>query len=93
MISIPCGTKVTVSEVSGVYTASYVIESGESQTGNIAADITLDADTTVAFTNNLKAVSPTGYHANILPYALMLAVGLFLFPVVLSGRRRRKKAD
>ena len=54
-------------------------------------DGTLDSDKTVAFTNNLNAVSPTGYRANVLPYALMLATGLLLGAGMLLLPRRRRR--
>ena len=90
VISIPGGTEVTVSEENGVYTASYSVDDGTSVSGS-SATITLDTDKTVAFTNNLKAVSPTSYHTNILPYALMLATGLLLGAGMLLLPRRRRR--
>ena len=46
---------------------------------------------TVVFTNTGAAyIAPTGYRSDVLPFALMLALGLALLPVL---RRRRRRED
>ena len=41
----------------------------------------------------MNAVAPTNYTAHILPFTLMLATGMFLIPVMLSSKRRKKEED
>lgn len=50
------------------------------------------ADTTVAWTNEINIVSPTGVVIRIAPYALMLAAGVTLF-IILAVRRRKTKEN
>ena len=90
VISIPSGTNVTVSETNGVYTASYVIGSGTATAGNTTGSITMDDDKSVAFTNTLNAVSPTGVHFAYVPFLLMAAAGMMLG---LIGRRKRREEE
>ena len=97
VISIPRGVTVVVSEANGYYTASYGITTVGSSTsttgtGNTTSGtvIAMNTDTTVAFRNHLDPPSPTGLRFSVMPYALMLAAGLFLFLVVL-GRKRKEK--
>ena len=91
VISIPSGTNVTVSETNGVYTASYVIGSGTATAGNTTGSITMDDDKSVAFTNTLNAVSPTGVHFAYAPFLLMAAAGMMLGLIVTTGRKRRRE--
>jgi hypothetical protein len=90
VISIPSGTNVTVSETNGVYTASYVIGSGTATAGNTTGSITMDDDKSVAFTNTLNAVSPTGVHFAYAPFLLIAAAGMMLG---LIGRRKRREEE
>ena len=91
VISIPGGTAVTVSEENGIYTPAYSVDKGTVTPGSATPGITLDTDKEVAFTNNLNAASPTGYRANMIPYALMLATGLLLGAGMLLLPRRRRR--
>ena len=91
VLSIPGGTAVTISEENGIYTPAYSIDKGTVTPGSATPSITLDTDKEVAFTNNLNAASPTGYRANIIPYALMLATGLLLGAGMLLLTRRRRR--
>ena len=93
VISIPSGTEVTVSEENGLYTASHVIDSGSDTTGNTTSSITMDDDTSVAFTNTLNAVSPTSVRFTYAPFLLMAAAGLMLTLIVATGRKRRKEEE
>ena len=87
---IPAGTHVTVREEPGFYTPSYTYD------GNVyegaEADLILNTDYDLAFTNNMDAPSPTGLRLRWAPYALMLATGLLLALPVFRKRRRRGKA-
>ena len=92
VISIPAGCEVTVTETTGVdYVPSYAIGSGAATQNNIAS-FTINDDTTVAFTNQMNAPSPSGVVFHTVPFVLMLAVGLLL-PAVTLRRQRRKKEE
>lgn len=53
---------------------------------------TINDDTTVAFTNQMNAPSPSGVSFRTVPFALMLIMGLLL-PAVMPRRRRRKEEE
>ena len=92
VISIPAGCEVTVTETTGVdYVPSYAIGSGAATQNNIAS-FTINDDTTVAFTNQMNAPSPSGVSFRTVPFALMLIMGLLL-PAVMPRRRRRKEEE
>ncbi len=76
------------------YVLTAMIDSVTEQVSNGAFSVTVnDADRSVVMTNTRNAVSPTGYTARVLPFAMMLACGLFLIPVTLSGKRRKKEEN
>ena len=83
----------TVSEDAQDYTASHVIDSGSSVSGNNSGAITLaDADHSVAFTNTRNGVIPTGVLLTIAPFA----IGLLLFgalAIFFVARRKRRVED
>ena len=78
VISLPSATEVTVSETNTIYKESYVIGSGSSITGNTTESLVMDDDTSVAFTNTLNAVAPTGVRMNYVPFLLIFAAGVIL---------------
>lgn len=69
------------------YTTSYKVNGGQQQdsktaTGSLETSGDSTVSTTVAFTNNRNAVSPTGLIMDIAPYALLVVVaaaGCFVF--------------
>ncbi len=73
------------------YEPSYVVGTNESES-NHTVTLTLNDDTTVAFTNLMNAPSPSGVSFRTVPFALMLIMGLLL-PAVMPRRRRRKEEE
>lgn len=93
IVSIPSGTQVTLTEVNcGYYHPSYVLGTAASVNG-ASVSVTMDNDTTVAFTNTYNAVSPSGITFRTLPFILILSMSALLVPVVIVGRRRRKEEE
>ena len=83
-ITLPLNKKITIIEDSGNYSATWKYN-GETMKGSTAA-VTLAGDAVLTFTNDLKAVAPTGFRDTVAPYLLMGMMGLAL----LSLLRRRK---
>ena len=93
VLSIPAGTVVVVTEEPGNYTPSYTIStaSGAGTSGEEDhAEVTMNVETTVAFTNNLDPPAPTGVHFRFAPYALLLAAGLLPLALLVFRKRRRR---
>ena len=93
VISIPRGVTVTVTETNPGYgQTSYTVSGGTTASGSGAAtgSIAMNADTTVAFTNNFAAVAPTGLSFAYAPFLLMAAAGMMLG---LIGRRKRREEE
>lgn len=93
VISIPRGVTVTVTETNPGYgQTSYTVSGGTTASGSGAAtgSIAMNADTTVAFTNNFAAVAPTGLSFAYAPFLLMAVAGIVLG---LIGRRKRRKEE
>lgn len=61
--------------------------------GQIAATAVTDTIDTITVTNDISAVSPTGYVARFAPYALMLIGGIALLIVAKKHRRHAEEED
>lgn len=79
---LPVGTKYTVSEVNGNYTATYVVtENGTeivaSTPGNSYAEADgLAGDTNVTINNHREGIVPTGILMTVAPFAALMVIGI-----------------
>ena len=96
--SVNSGTPVSDNNVSwGTTPASAVAQTTKADYESTKATVdttkiaTVDATQTVAITNTLLLISPTGVVMRFAPYALMLAAGLLI--VILGKRRKNNKED
>lgn len=92
VLGLNAGAVCTVSEDSQDYTASHVVDSGSSVTGNNSGAITLaDANHSVAFTNTRDGIIPTGVLLTVAPFA----IGLLLFGAlaIFFVARKKKRAE
>ena len=51
------------------------------------------ADTTVAWTNEISVVSPTGYVVRFAPYAMIMIAGVILFVIAKKHRKNTEKEE
>lgn len=109
LYNIPYGTKVTITEQdytgdNGGYTTFYTVSTGETNVGGIEstpssvqsriATVTINAPvTTVTFTNDKQATTPTGVLLDSLPYILILVAIAVVAGVVIVRRRRSRDDD
>lgn len=93
VLGLNAGAICTVSEDAQDYTASHAVDGGSSVTGNNSGAITLvDANHSVAFTNERDGIIPTGVLLTIAPFA----IGLLLFgalAIFFIARRKRRVED
>ena len=85
-IALPEGGTYTITEAEEYgYITSLTVNGADSEEINRRIVI-LNEDTTVAFTNYRPPVAPTGYHADKLPFLVLLLAGAIL---ALVSRRRK----
>ncbi len=83
------GAVCSVSEAEQDYTASYILDSGSTVSGNSTGNITLaNSDHEVAFTNRRDGIIPTGIIIAIAPYAIgILLIGAIAIFAISRKRR------
>ena len=101
-LQVPYGYQATVSEAPDGYTATSqitpVLSSKPDGTGDATVIFTTDKDYTIAYTNHLDPVPPTGLESNhTKPYALMITAagiaGLALIGSIVARRVRRRREE
>lgn len=86
-ITVNVGDTITITENNGSYTPAWAVEGGTSGSTN-SATITVNADTTITFTNTLNLETPnTGITLDIAPYVILLATVAVGF-VLMAGKKR-----
>ena len=90
---MPYGYTATLHEEADGYTASFTVD-GESVEGTQPVPV-MNENHTVAYTNRLDPVAPTGLESNhTAPYTILVTVagiaGLALIGGILARRRRRR---
>lgn len=93
VLEVPYGYTATLHEEAEGYTASFTVD-GEAVKGTQPAPV-MDENHTVAYTNRLDPVAPTGLESNhTTPYTLMVTAagiaGLALIGGIVVRRRRRR---
>lgn len=93
VLEVPYGYTATLHEEAEGYTASFTVD-GEAVEGTQPAPV-MDENHTVAYTNRLDPVAPTGLESNhTTPYTLMVTAagiaGLALIGGIVVRRRRRR---
>ena len=93
VLEVPYGYTATLHEEADGYTASFTVD-GESVEGTQPAPV-MNENHTVAYTNRLDPVAPTGLESNhTAPYTILVTVagiaGLALIGGIVARRRRRR---
>ena len=97
--ALPMETTITVTEAHGVYRVIVPSEKPENMDSYSAtsdagatngATFTLSDDAVLPVENHLPPVSPTGVTFRSRPFLILLAAGLCLLPVMVSGRRKKE---
>ena len=89
-LKVPYGSVLTITEADGNYDTTVKIGSttASSRTVTLSAAQT-KANQTVTFTNTANGLAPSGYRDAILPFALLLGVGVLISGISRYRRRRR----
>ena len=93
--ALPLNTALTITESNENYTTTWQLGSETATTGN-SKSVTLTADATLAVTNNLPAVAPTGVFSNTTPFGMLFLFGAFLAAWLFFGwliKKRRREDD
>jgi hypothetical protein len=89
-LKVPYGSVLTITEADGNYDTTVKIGSttASGRTVTLSAAQT-KANQTVTFTNTANSLAPSGYRDAILPFALLLGVGVLIAGISRYRRRRR----
>ena len=93
MIGLPANAQVVVSEESGLYDASYVLDNASGVEGAQTEAISMGTDHSLDFTNDFSAYAETGLTLPTSPYAGLVAAGAVLALGVHFGRKREEHAE
>ena len=88
-LAVPGDVSLTVTEDPGLYTASYVLDSGSSVTANTTVSLSMAQPHRVDYTNDFSNYADTALVVRTAPYAGLVAVGALLAVGVFLGRRER----
>jgi hypothetical protein len=91
--NLPEGTRYTITETDAKnYTTTFDVTGGSyAEPDGQSLSGTLSEDVTVAVTNDLTVVVPTGVRTELQPFALLLVCGAAAILVMAAGRRRKQK--
>lgn len=93
-ISLPFGAVVSVSETSSGYNASYELDdNGTVTSGKNVENIKMLENHKVDYVNERPEISPTGITLHIMPYALMMIMGVAMAAIMLYSKKRRMKEN
>ena len=87
-ISLPIGKAVSITEDREQYITSWVLNENPQITSNIIT-VTLTEDASVAVTNTLNAVAPTGARGGYVPWLILLIAGILVTIVQGTGKRAK----
>lgn len=87
-ISLPIGKAVSITEDREQYITSWVLNENPQITSNIIT-VTLTEDASVAVTNTLNAVAPTGARGGYAPWLILLIAGILVTIVQGTGKRAK----
>ena len=92
IIGLPKNKEVVISESQGYYISNWKLNDGELTHGDSAA-VTLTGDATLTFINRYDPPAPTQIAIKFTPFIIMDIIGLALFALVWTSRKKRRGGD